>query len=507
MPSSPRTVKGPTDHVVIIGAGLSGLSAAMRLAGTGRQVTVVDDGATPGGRGRALTLEGASGTYHLDSGPTVLTMPALIEDCFDALGTSMSEWLKLQRLDPLYEARFADGSSLLLRSDTNDTATEIAALAGQAEADGFHRYVDYVSRLYKLQLRDFIDRNIDSPLDLVTPNFFRLLAAGGFGKLAPKVAEFFKDDRLQRIFSFQSLYAGVAPQTALALYAVIAYMDSVAGVFYPEGGMAALPQAMADAAAAHGVTFRYNSRVDALEKTGQRVTGLCLESGERIAADSVIITADLPVARRDLLGQPLKRPMKYSPSCFLLLAGGDIPCQLNAHHAISFGHAWDETFEDLEQGRLMRDPSLMVCSPSRTDNSMAPAGKDCAYILAPTPHLGGNVDWPSTTKAYRDDVLKTLQARGFDGLGDGFEVEKIVTPTDWEAAGMEKGTPFAAAHTFSQTGPFRPSNMWGDNVVFAGSGTIPGVGVPMVLVSGRLAAERITGLDPNYSSRTWADLH
>ncbi len=159
-------------------------------------------------------------------------------------------------------------------------------------------------------------------------------------------------------------------------------------------------------------------------------------------------------------------------------------------------------FEDLiDRKQLMSDPSLLVTNPTHSDPDLAPEGKQTYYVLFPTPNLDAPIDWSLTKDRYRDEVIRTLEERGYVGFGDSIEVEHITTPQDWADQGMERGAPFASAHSFLQTGPFRPGNLWGQNVVFTGSGTQPGVGVPMVLVSGRLAAERITGPDPAYRSR------
>jgi phytoene desaturase len=209
----------------------------------------------------------------------------------------------------------------------------------------------------------------------------------------------------------------------------------------------------------------------------------------------VVLSPDLPVAYRDLLGlQPRRlRRLRYSPSCLLLLAGSTATYAGSAHHNLHFGRAWSEVFRDLAQGRLMRDPSLLVTNPVRTDPTVAAPGRAAYYVLAPTPNLTAPIDWAQERTRYRDEVVRTLEARGYVGFGAAIEVETTTTPLDWGDRGMAQGTPFAAAHTFGQTGPFRPGNRWGENVVLTGSGTQPGVGVPMVLVSGRLAAERITG--------------
>jgi phytoene desaturase len=391
-----------------------------------------------------------------------------------------------------------------VHADVDEMAEEIRTVIGPDEAAGYRRYVDFVSELYKYEMKDFIDRNIDSPLDLVTPDLAKLLAIGGFRKLAPKVREFLKDPRTERVYSFQAMYAGLSPYDALAIYAVIAYMDSVAGVFFPKGGMHAVPQAMAAAAEKHGVKIRYGVNVERIETVGDRATAAITTDGERITADAFVLNPDLPVAYRDLLGrEPWSiRRLDYSPSCYLLLAGSSASYSKIAHHNIHFGKSWKGVFEDLiDRKQLMSDPSLLVTNPSHSDPSLAPDGKQIYYVLFPTPNLDSPIDWNLTKDRYRDEVIRTLEERGYVGFGDAIEVEDITTPQDWADRGMERGAPFASAHSFLQTGPFRPGNLWGENVVFTGSGTQPGVGVPMVLVSGRLAAERITGPDPAYRSR------
>ncbi len=487
-----RRVVGPTDHVVVVGAGLGGLSAAMRLAGAGRQVTVIEREPIPGGRAGRISDAG----YEFDTGPTVLTMPELIADAFASLGEDMDRWLELAPIDPLYRAFYPDGSQLDVHAEPAAMAAEIERVIGPAEAAGYERYVDFVSQLYRLEMSDFIDRNIDTPFDLLRPNLARLVALGGFRRLAPKAAQFLKDPRTQRVFTFQAMYAGVSPQQALALFAVIAYMDSVNGVFAPKGGMNAVPVAMAAAAERHGVVFHYGRTVASVETQGKRATAVITADGERIAADAVVLNPDLPVAYRDLLGrQPWNvRRLHYSPSCYLMLAGSTAQYSKIAHHNIHFGRSWSGVFDELiKQRRVMSDPSVLVTNPTHSDPTLAPEGKQIYYVLFPTPNLDADIDWRSFAPRYRDHVLTTLEERGYRGFADSIEVEHITTPQDWADRGMERGAPFAAAHTFSQTGPFRPGNLWGDNVVFTGSGTQPGVGVPMVLVSGRLAAERIVG--------------
>ncbi|MFJ3599228.1 phytoene desaturase [Streptomyces sp. NPDC090126] len=489
------TVKGPVDHVVVVGAGLSGLSAALHLLGAGRRVTVVERDALPGGRAGLLT----EGGYRIDTGPTVLTMPDLVEDAFAAVGARMADRLELIRLDPAYRARFADGSQLDVHTDGAAMEAAVEQFAGARQALGYRRLRSWLERLYQVQMRRFIDANFDSPVQLLHPDLARLAALGGFGRLDSRIGRFVSDERLRRVFSFQALYAGVPPARALAAYAVIAYMDTVAGVYFPRGGMHALPTALARAAADAGGEFRYGRTVNRLERSGDRITAVVTDR-ERIPCDAVILTPDLPVSYR-LLGRAPRRPLtlKHSPSAVILHAGTDRTWPDLAHHTISFGAAWKSTFHQLTRtGELMSDPSLLITRPTATDPSLAPPGKHLHYILAPCPNttLGPGVrEWGELGPRYRDELLGWLERRDMPGLGAAIEQEGLVTPVDWSAQGHAAGTPFAVAHTFPQTGPFRPRNLVRGtaNAVLAGGGTTPGVGVPTVLISGKLAAQRITG--------------
>lgn len=503
-----RTVPGRTDHVVVVGAGLSGLSAALHLLGAGRRVTIVERDRLPGGRAGRIELGG----YHIDTGPTVLTMPHLAEEAFAAVGRSLRDHLDIVGLHPAYRARFADGTSLDVHTDAAAMEAEVERFAGPGEAAGYRRLRTWLERLYRAQMRRFIDANFDSPLRLLHPDLARLAALGGFGGLEARIGRFLSDERLRRVFSFQALYVGLAPARALAAYAVISYMDTVAGVYFPRGGVHALPRAMAEAAGDAGADIRYGQGVTRLERAGRRITAVITEQ-DRIPCDVVVLTADLPVSYR-LLGRRPRRllPLRYSPSAVILHTGTDRTWPGLAHHTISFGAAWEGTFRELTRaGKLMTDPSLLITRPTATDPSLAPPGRHVHHILAPCPNTDigpGAREWSGLGPRYRDRLLAELDRRGLAGICAAIERECLVTPADWAAAGHAAGTPFSAAHTFAQTGPFRPRNLvrGTDNAVLAGCGTTPGVGVPTVLISGRLAAARITGVTGGRRRRSAASL-
>ncbi|MFR9674467.1 phytoene desaturase family protein [Streptomyces sp. TR06-5] len=491
-----RTVPGRTDHVVVVGAGLAGLSAALHLLGAGRRVTVLERSGVPGGRAGRIDLGG----FRIDTGPTVLTMPHLLDEALAAVGTSVAERLELLPLHPAYRAEFADGTRLDVHTDPEAMEDEVRRFAGPREAAGYRDLRHWLTRLYRTQIGRFIDAHVDAPRDLLHRDLVRLAALGGFGRLDRAVGRFLADERLRRVFCFQALYAGVPPARALAAYAVIAYMDTVAGVWFPRGGMHAVGTALAEAARDAGGTFHWHCEASSLERSGERVRAVLTADGRRLPCDAVVLTADLPLSYR-LLGRTPRRPLplRHAPSAVVLHAGTDRTWDRLAHHTLSFGAAWRRTFDELTRtGRLMSDPSLLVSRPTTHDPALAPPGRHLHYVLAPCPNTDVGPDaaaWRELGPRYRDTLVAALEERGLTGLDAAIEEQVLVTPADWAAQGLAAGTPFSAAHTLAQTGPFRPrSTVRGtENAVLAGCGTTPGVGIPTVLLSGKLAAARITG--------------
>ncbi len=480
--------------VVIVGAGLGGLSAACHLAGRGVDVTVLERSEHPGGRAGLLERDG----FRFDTGPAVLTMLGVMEDTFSSAGADLHEHLDLVHLDPAYRARFADGSSVHVRASQADMREELRSFAGEGAADGFDAFVAWLHRLFDLEFADFIDRDYGSLASLMRQPaaLLRLASAGGFGRLQPAVDRFFDDPRLQRLFSFQAMYAGMSPMRALAMYSVITYLDTVQGVFFPRGGVHELATGLARAARDAGVELRQGVEVEAITPAvGSGPARVHTDAGT-FEAEVVVANPDLPAVYEQLVDVDAPRRLRrghYSPSCLLWLVGGRRPEGADpAHHTMHFGDAWSRPFTELlDEGRPQSDPSRFVTTPSVTDRSLAPEERDVLHVLEPVPNLRAGLDWDVLEPQLTERMLAWLVESGH--LDGSPEVLHTTSPADWQATGMAAGTPFSLDHRFTQTGPLRPAltDRRLPGVVFVGSATRPGVGVPMVLISGRLAADRV----------------
>jgi phytoene desaturase len=486
-------------RAIVVGAGIGGLAAAGRLARAGYRVTVVEKGATPGGRASLVEL----GQYRFDGGPTLFLMPEVFRETYAALGERMEDHLNLVRLDPTYRVHFHDGTSL-------DLTAELPRLQEQLEriepgAFGrFLRFLEEGHRHYHTSLRSFVGRNFNSPLSYFSlrnlPLMFQVKA---LAKHASNTARYFRDPRLQAAFSFQNMYLGLSPYQAPATFSLLQYTELADGVWFPRGGMYRVIESLAGIAEGLGVRFRYSSPVARINVEAGRTTGVTLEGGERLDAEVVVSNADLPYTYAHLL--PRERSadrlsrLKYTSSAliFYWAVEGERARELLHHNVFLADHRYRESFDRIFSGMsLPEEPSFYICAPTRTDPSMAPTGGDSLMVLVPVGHLDERnpQDWGDLRERARAAVLGRLAELGISGLRERIVNEGTMDPPRYrKELNLAKGAAFGLSHNFMQVGYLRPHNRHARyrNLYFVGASTHPGTGLPIVLISARLGVERI----------------
>jgi phytoene desaturase len=479
-------------HAVVVGAGLGGLATALRLAVTGWRVTIVEARDHVGGRCDAVEGQG----FRMDAGPTLLVMRDVLESLFAEAGESLADHLTLRQVTPNYHVHFADGSSLAFHPDVDRMTREVDRLA-PGSGPGFRRLMDEAYRTYRSGRRGVLERNFTSLLDYVRAPIppHEGLRMVTLGTLDRYLGRFFKDRRLKDAFGFQTLYLGMSPYDSPALYALLPTIELLEGLWYPEGGMARIPQAIANLAVARGAELRLACPVSEIETAHGRATGVRLASGERIAADLVVCNADLPVATRDLLAEPPGRHarLRVGASCFLLYLGIEGKVPGIAHHNLFLPRDTAASYRAVcAEGRLPEDLFLYLSAPSVTQPDLAPGGESL-YLLTMAPNLKADLDWDAAGDRLRERMLDRLQA-AIPDLRRRIRFERRVSPRDFERdLSLAWGAPFGFTHHLDQVAYFRPANRHPKlgNLYFVGANTHPGGGVPMVLLSAQLVAERI----------------
>jgi len=483
---------------IVIGAGIGGIATAARLAKNGYRVTLLEKNETPGGRCNQFVQDG----HRFDIGPTLFLMPEVWEETFAALGERMSDHLDLRRIDPTYKVHFDDGLQLELTSDIGKMQTQLEAVEKTAFT-GFLNYIAEGAKHYKISLEKFVSRNFYSIFDYFSlknlPLIFKLKA---LDKHYRNTGRFFKDERLKAAFTFQNMYLGLSPYDAPATYSLLQYTELAEGVWYPMGGMYAGIQALVRIAEKLGVKFIYNTPVKKLEVKSDKVMGLVTEGGRVFTADIYVGNADLPYIYKELLPDPVEAKKLdeklYTCSTIMFYWGVDRQYPQIAHHNVflagDYKASFDQIFKDHD---LPDEPSFYVHAPARTDPAAAPEGQDTLYVLVPVGHLdaASEQDWDERVKRARQTVFERLSKEmDIDDLEEHIKFENVYQPRVWkERFNLEKGAAFGLSHNFWQVGYLRPQNRHKNyhNLYFAGASTHPGTGLPIVLLSAKLTAERI----------------
>lgn len=487
-------------RTVIIGGGVGGLATAIRLAGAGHRVTLLEKNAMVGGRANELRL----GPYRFDTGPSLLLMPDVYRELFASVGRRIDDYVELTAVEPNYRIHLPGGVSFEATRDLARLARQVDAIepgaGGRVQA-----FLDDAGYKYRVAREQFVGRNFRHLGEFATPgNLRELVKTGALANLFRRTGRYFKDERLRLAFTFQTMYLGISPLDAPAIYALLPYTELVEGIWYPRGGIYRLIEAMRRLAEELGAEIRTEAEVERLVIEGDRVRGVTLVGGETLAADLVVANADLPGAyhrfvperqRPDFSDRRLRR-LRYTASAYMLYLGVDREYPELAHHNVFFGADFRANFRAIfRTRRLPEEPSLYVAAPGRNDPTVAPPGHDALMVLVPVSHLTkGRVDWERDEPAFRERVYARLEGLGLTDLRRHVRAEACLTPLDWrDRYALTLGAAFGLAHNFTQVGALRPNNRAKKlpNLYFVGASTVPGTGVPMVIIGSRLVTERI----------------
>lgn len=494
------------DRVAVVGSGLGGLAAACTLAARGYRVTLFERNARIGGK--AARLE--AGGFRFDMGPTILTMPSILERIFVEAGRQMGDYLSLHRLDPQWRCFFEDGSVLDLRQDISQMAGELAAFSPDCRsAEGYRRFMAWSERLHRISERYFFDRSIGGLADIVkvSRGFDRQLARDlwsiGMGRsVAGEVRRHMPDPRVAQMMDHFTQYVGSSPYGSPAILCGIAHIQTTEGVWYPEGGIRAIPDALERLAVELGVEIRCNTAIAEILAENQRVSGILTDVGEEIGFGAVISNCDAVRTHRELVDRDVRdafeRRRHYEPACsgVVLYLGLSRRYDHLAHHNFVFSRDPHKEFDWIyNRGEPAPDPTCYIAAPAANDRSAAPPGGEALYVLVHTPYLRPHHDWTEMMPAYRRVILDKLRRDG--GMSD---IEQRVvfadalTPADIQRRyHVLDGAIYGLASHGRFLGAFKPANRSPDlcGLYLAGGSAHPGPGMPMVLMSGWIAADAL----------------
>src|SRR4051812_43914167 len=467
-----------TPRVVVVGAGLGGLAVALRLQGLGYDVTVVEQQPAPGGRAARLR----DGGFTWDMGPSLITMPWVLEEAFAAGGLDLHSEVKLRRLDPMYRIRWAGEPRHFDFADSPERLREQIARFDARDARALDGFLAALRPIYEEGIlaagrRPFGDLR----------SFARIVPAltrrGAVLPMHRFVARHFRHPRVREAFSFHSLFIGGDPFRVPAIYAALVYLQILDGGWYADGGVHSVVEAMAQP-----LHLRCGERVEAIETARDGVRGVRLAGGERIAADVVISNADV-LRTHELLGRPAPpRRLRPTMSCFLLYLGCERTFPSLRHHTLLVGDGYREFVRGVTRGRRPRTFSTYVHAPARTEAAMAAPGGDSLAVLLPVPNLRAG----PTPDGLRDALVADLETTfGLSGLDASIRVEHRMVPEDFATRyGAVDGNAFAVEPTLHQSAYFRaPNRVPGVRGLYhVGGGTHPGAGIPGVLLGAEVTA-------------------
>lgn len=484
--------------IVIIGAGVGGLSAAIRLAAAGHNVAMYEANPAVGGK----MSEYREGGFRWDTGPSVITMRHVFEDLFKAAGRNMDDYLTLIPAEPLTRYFYPDGLIFDATRDLSRMAAQIAALE-ERDVEGYFAYLSYAAALHRITGGVFVYNQPPTPASILKVPIRDALRVDAMRSMDAAIRAHVRSPHLRQLLGRFATYVGASPYRAPATLNVIAHVEMTGGVYYPRGGIYSIARALEKLARELGVQIHLNRPVSQIAVKDGRAVGVNV-GGELVPARAVIANVDVATVYEKLIPAGAARPGKLArltraePSCsgFVLLLGVEGKHEALAHHNIFFTEDYPSEFEDIfTRGIAPQKPTIYAAITSKADPGDAPEGCENWFVLVNAPPLGDAYDWEKQAAAYRELVLGRLAGFGYDLRGK-IRAEKMLTPVDLaRMSGARRGALYGA----SSNNPFaafqRPHNRAKDvkGLYFAGGTTHPGGGVPMVTLSGRVAAEMVLG--------------
>ena len=481
-------------QVIIIGAGPGGLAASILLASAGQRVKIFERLPLIGGRTSRIEADG----FKFDLGPTFFLYPRVLEEIFQAAGTSLKQELELIRLDPQYRIQFGAGGLLDCTPVIEKMEQQIARLS-RADAPGFRRFLEE-NRVKLAGMKRCLETPFLGWHDLLQMRLLKMLPTlRPHQSIETYLKRFFSDERVRLAFCFQSKYLGMSPFRCPSLFSILSFLEYEHGVWHPVGGCASVTQAMARVAERLGVEICLNEPVEQIAFNGKRAVGVRTATGSH-RADAVVMNADFARAIQRLVSNSLRRrwtnervaKKKYSCSTFMMYLGIEGTFDL-PHHTIYISKEYARNLADIEDRHILSDdPSFYVQNACVTDRSLAPAGHSTLYVLVPVTHQHPNVDWSTERSRYRQLVLKQLSKAGYDLDPRRIRYERVLTPVDWDSNyEVYRGATFNLAHSLDQMLHLRPRNRFEDleHVYLVGGGTHPGSGLPVIFESARISSQ------------------
>jgi phytoene desaturase len=504
---APSIARGQSATAIgVIGAGLGGLAAACTLAARGHKVILFEKNEWLGGK----AAEFREGGFRFDMGPTILTVPKVLGRIFAEAGRRMEDALDLRRLDPQWRCFFDDNTVLDLKEDVATMAGDIATYAPGSEA-GFTRFMEISQKLHEVSDKFFFWRSVEGigdtldfkkNMDLATLRDILSLRMGS--SVAGTIRKHVPDARVSQMLDHFVQYVGSSPYGSPAVLCSIANMQTDEGVWYPIGGTRAVPTALQALAEDLGVDIRAGVGIRRILMEHGQASGVETESGETIPLKAVVSNMDAVRTYRELVGGApaagFAKRWKREPACsgVVLYLGLDRAYEHLLHHSFVFSRDPEEEFDWIyRRGEPAPDPTCYIAAPARTEPGVAPPGGEALYVLVHTPYLRPHHDWSEMLPKYRRVIIDKLErTAGLKGLEDRIVVERTLTPRDiHERYRVLDGAIYGLASHGKFFGAFKPGNRSRDlpGLYLAGGAAHPGPGMPMVMMSGWIAADTLDG--------------